>query len=203
MSFSTTRCPRQDVARGRASMRRRNNTRRRLLAILIAGSIALSCVGTTPFRRLPNTSDLEIETWHQLSSPDFVIYSPVSREHVEAFALDLGGDGQTPESERLHASAIALYRRALALQGTNPFALAGLGLSQLATGRFDAARQSLAQAQAHGEWDANLTLNRGRVEQKTGFPIRAREYWIEVIRLGSLEDAEKASVLLAGLDSSR
>ena len=89
MSFSTTRCPRQDVARGRASMRRRNNTRRRLLAILIVGSIALSCVGTTPFRRLPNTSDLETETWHQLSSPDFVLYSPVSREHVEAFALDL------------------------------------------------------------------------------------------------------------------
>jgi tetratricopeptide (TPR) repeat protein len=534
MPFSTTRYPHQRAARGRASTRRRTNARRRLLSTLVAGSIALSCVGTTPFRRLPNTSDLEIETWHQLSSPDFVIYSPASKEHIEAFALDLarfiavverlvhgqppktqaqiflmdesgehlfirnrgiagfmahtlagfdgvirgaeydpvhrhvflhefshylnlrntrldyptwysegfaeflgsirtrgnmmeigsvppwrlyelesrgsrgkaidleeifsfkrngekrdprdfyaiswatvhflyssaehgkslasmmelqgagmsweraysrsfsesvedltlrigqhieilstgtastvaylpledlavrsdweyrkippeeavrllgelaergavwgrtayiqrlaealfkraleldpddsrahaglaaalagqekfaasathlmafardpapsieaivfagnatqlhaldlGSDGRTPESERLHAAAIALYRRALALQGTNPFALAGLGVSQLASGRFDAARQSLAQAQAHGEWDATLTLYRGRVEQKTGFPTRAREYWNEVIRLGSLEDAEKASDLLAGLDSSR
>lgn len=532
MPFSTTRCSQQDAARGRASTRRRINTPQRLLAILFASSIALSCVGTTPFRRLPDTSDLEIETWHQLNSPDFVIYSPVSKEHVEAFALDLarfvavverlvhgqppktqakiflmdesgehlfirntgiggfmahtlagfdgvmrgadhspvhrhiflhefshylnlrntrldyptwysegfaeflgsirtrgdmmevgsvppwrlyelenrgsrgkeidleeifsfkrngekrfprafyaiswatvhflyssaeygkslasmmelqgagmswerayarsfsepigdlavrierhieilstgtastvaylpledlavrsdweyrkippeeavrllgelaergaalgstayvqrlsealfkraleldpddsrahaglaaslagqekfaasethltafardtaptieaivfagnatqlhaldlGSDDRTPESERLHAAAIALYRRALALQGTNPFALAGLGVSQLATGRFDVARQSLAQAQAHGEWDATLTLNRGRVEQKTGFPIRAREYWNEVIRLGSLEEAEEASDLLGELDS--
>jgi tetratricopeptide (TPR) repeat protein len=120
---------------------------------------------------------------------------------VQQHALSLENKNDAEDSKRLHASAIQHYRQALEIDSSNAFALMGLGLSQLETGDFDQARSSLAEAQSLGEWDADLTLNRGRLEQKTGFNEQARGFWNEVVRLGSEADAKRAAEFLEDLES--
>jgi hypothetical protein len=66
----------------------------------------------------------------------------------------------------------------------------------------DDARRSLARAQALGEWDSRVTIDRGRVEEQAGFPERARQFWNEVIQLGSGAEAKKAAALIDALDRS-
>jgi hypothetical protein len=102
-------------------------------------------------------------------------------------------------SRRLHASAADLYLRALELAPDSPAALAGLGATQLETGAIEEARATLAKAQSLGEWDATLTLDRGRAEQKAGNAEAARAFWKQVIRLGSEEEGERARELLRTL----
>lgn len=115
---------------------------------------------------------------------------------VRLHAVSLTQKSDIAASKRLHASAIRLYRRALESQPNNPFALAGLGTSQLDTKDFEAARQSLSEAESVGEWDADLALNQGRVEQQLGFITDAKAFWSEVVRLGTEDEAKRAAALL-------
>jgi hypothetical protein len=121
---------------------------------------------------------------------------------IQRHALDLTDDDDRVEVTQLQEAAMELYRRAIAMQPANPFARAGLGRSQLATGDLEAARASLAEAQELGEWDAQLTLDRGRVEAQAKAFDRARAFWQEVIRLGYEPDAREATRLLESIESS-
>lgn len=120
---------------------------------------------------------------------------------IQRHALALDGDEDRDEAGRLHEAAMKLYRRAIQMQPGNPFARAGLGRSQLTTGDLDAARASLAEAQGLGEWDAQLTLDRGRVEAQAMAFDRARAFWQEVIRLGWETDAAEAIRLLESIEN--
>jgi len=122
---------------------------------------------------------------------------------IRTYAVSLHEARDATEYRRRHASAIRLYRRALESQPENAFALAGLGYSQLATQDFEAARKSLAQAETVGEWDANLALSQGRVEERLGFFAEARSFWNKVIRLGTKDEAKRAAALLDQARSKR
>jgi len=110
--------------------------------------------------------------------------------------ISLTEERDKAEKERLYSTAIQLYRRALESQPNNAFALAGLGYSQFGNGDFEAARESLASAENVGEWDANLMLMQGRVEQRLGFPAEATAFWNEVLRRGTEDEVKRAAALL-------
>lgn len=71
----------------------------------------------------------------------------------------------------------------------------------MAIGAFDDARRSLAMAAELGEWDADLTINRGLIERELGSIERARDFWDEVIRLGQGHKTKQAAELLAKTES--
>ena len=120
---------------------------------------------------------------------------------IQLHALSLRGKKNSAQREARHEAAIAIYHRALESNPKSAFAMAGLGKSQLETGAYLEAHRALAEAQDLGEWDARLTLDRGRVEQKLGSVEDARAFWKEVIRLGTDEDAKRANALLEELES--
>lgn len=126
------------------------------------------------------------------SIPGIVHAADAMRSH----AISLNGEGRSDERGELYASAIRLYRRALESEPDSAFALAGLGHSQLETKDFEAARESFAAAEIAGEWDADLTLAQGLVERELGKFAEARSLWREVLRLGSEDEAKRASELL-------
>jgi len=117
-------------------------------------------------------------------------------------AVGQGEGSEATLSEPLLFAAIRLYQTALEAQPNDAFALAGLGYSQIGTGDFKAARTSLANARRVGEWDAQLTLEQGRVEKQLGFPAEASSFWNEVIRLGTEEEAKRAAALLDRINSN-
>ena len=115
---------------------------------------------------------------------------------LRAQAARATDDDPPDRARRLQASAMEIYERALRIEPRNPAALAGLGVTQLELGEIDEARSTLARAQSLGEWDDELTLERGRVEQKAGNVDRARRYLTQVIRYGRAETADRAREVL-------
>jgi tetratricopeptide (TPR) repeat protein len=122
---------------------------------------------------------------------------------IRSHAVSLDEERDATESAELHISAIRLYRSALELQPNSAFALAGLGYSQFETKDFESARKSLADAETVGEWDANLTLIQGRVEEQLGFVAEASGFWNEVIRRGTEDEAKRAAALLDEVNSRK
>jgi len=120
---------------------------------------------------------------------------------IDKQAASLEGDDHADERKRLSEAAIPLYESALALDPANPMALSGLGHDQLEAGRLDAARTSLARTLERGEWNADVTLDRARVEQQAGSIDQARDYLHEVMRLAGDEHADEVNALLAELDA--
>jgi tetratricopeptide (TPR) repeat protein len=115
--------------------------------------------------------------------------------HTLEYASSLQGDDHANERMKLFEASIRYYQRALELDPSNPSALAGLGRSQLETGRLDAARVSLARALEWGEWDADVTLARARVEKKAGSLDRAHQFGQEVLRLGGDQYKDQVDAL--------
>jgi tetratricopeptide (TPR) repeat protein len=121
---------------------------------------------------------------------------------IEMQAASLSGKDYADERKQLYESAIPLYESALAKDPANPTALAGLGRSQLETGRLDEARTSLARTLERGEWNGEITLDRARVEQKAGSIDQARDYLQEVMRLAGDEYADEVNAMLEELDEA-
>jgi FimV-like protein len=145
------------------------------------------------------SADVHLAAFDREPDPPFEALSAAGWA-MQRESTTLREKGNAPESDRRNARSIALFERALAIHDDDPVTLHGLGRCRLTSGELDAARELLARAQAHGEWDAPLTLDRGRVELKAGDPDRARRYFREVIRLGSPDAADEARTLLAELE---
>ena len=122
---------------------------------------------------------------------------------VLSHAVELDEERAAVERAELLMSATRLYRLALESQPKSAFALAGLGYSQFNSKDFDAARKSLAEAETAGEWDANLTLIQGQIEEQLGFVAEASGFWNEVIRLGTEDEAKRAAALLDEVNSRK
>jgi tetratricopeptide (TPR) repeat protein len=120
---------------------------------------------------------------------------------IRAHALSLSKGGDSDRAMDRYVNAIRLYRRVLETEPNNAPALAGLGASQFEIKDLEGARKSLAAAELAGEWDADLTLNQGRVERELGNTADARSLWNDVIRLGTEEDARRAAALLDKIKS--
>jgi Flp pilus assembly protein TadD len=146
-------------------------------------------------------AEIQLTAFHEDPEPsvESIIHAAdATRWH----ALSLDEEKDAIESERLLAAAIRLYQRALEARPDDAFALAGLGYSQFEAKDFSAARTSLADARRVGEWDAQLTLEQGRVERQLGFVGEASAFWNEVIRLGTEEEAKRAAALLDQFNSN-
>ncbi len=145
---------------------------------------------------------IQLEAFDSTNNPstDAIVHAGNS---IQRHALSLEAKQDEAQRNTLHASALDLFRRALAADEENAPAWAGLGLSQLETGDFESAKQSLQRAQTAGEWDATLTLARGRVEEKLGSKARATDFWNDVVRLGREEDAKKAIALLKKMNAEK
>jgi Flp pilus assembly protein TadD len=140
-------------------------------------------------------SDSHLAVFHQ--DPDPSEAAIVHAAHaIRLFAASLSTDELEDERKKANKTAIQLYERALEIESKDPIALAGLGYSLVASDRFADAREPITRAQSLGEWNAELALDRGRVEAKTGFVKEAKLFWSEVVRLGTEEQSKEAAALI-------
>jgi Flp pilus assembly protein TadD len=107
-------------------------------------------------------------------------------------------DEQWTEQNEL---ARRFFQEAIQKNRDSPHAYAGLGRAQFAAGKLNRARDSMAKARSLGEWDAELTLEQGRLAEKMAKKGLARAFWSEVIELGTDAETEQAAALISRLDA--
>ncbi len=142
---------------------------------------------------------VQLDAFEQAANPSSqsMIYAGTA---LQAQALSLKAEDDALERATLLAAARAFFERATSMRPDSPQVWAGLGRAQLEAGELDEARKNLEKAQLLGEWDADLFVDRGRLERQAGFPSRARSYWTEVIRRGGEQQADRAAKLLEELE---
>lgn len=147
----------------------------------------------------PEAARAELARASPERTDDVRILLAAGRVHA-TLAARSAGDAHAAAGER--RAARAAYRRATRLDPRSPSGWAGLGRTYVGAEDPAAGIESLARARDLGAWDADVTLDLGRLHLGAGDAPRARELWMEVARLGDEERAEEARRLLEDLDAA-